>query len=170
MITKSPIASSPTNPPEYGEYCRYLAKIVIQLVNAALKDNPQREWYFQSQTYLAPLINGDSLGDFAKEALEKKYPWNYVKKIVEEHVDLNQYWPCISYAELVSLYPCEVLSDSGALSEICDRILTKETKAVADYKKGKTASLNHLKGQVMKETKGKADINLVEKILKEKMI
>lgn len=143
------------------EFYRFLAKIVIQLVNSALKDSPQREWYFKFP---------HDLGEFAHAALEKKYPWSYVKKIVDLHVDLNQYWPCITYAELVSLYPCEVLSDDGALSEICDKVLTLNPKSVADYKKGKTASLNHLKGAVMRETKGKADVQKVESILKEKLI
>lgn len=155
---------------EYGEFFRYLAKIIINLVSPALKDNPQREWYLQSQTYLAPIINGDSIGNFAQLALDKKYPWSYVKKIIDMHIDGNQYWPCVSFEDLVSLFPCEILSDSGALEKICESILAKEPKAIADYKKGKTNSLNHLKGLVMRETKGKADIQMVEKILKEKMI
>lgn len=150
----------PNMPQENGDFYRYLAKIVIQLVNGALKDDPQREWYF--------LIPSD-LGQFAQTAMEKKYPWSYVKKLVDLHVDNNKYCPCITYAELQELYPCEVLSDLGALEEICLRILEKEPKAVADYKKGKTASLNHLKGLVMRETKGKADIKKVEEILVCKM-
>jgi Asp-tRNA(Asn)/Glu-tRNA(Gln) amidotransferase B subunit len=156
--------------PEQVEFNRYLAKILIQLVNAALKDNPQRDWYFDSQTHIAPLIEKADLGPFAKRALDKKYPWAYVKKIVDLHIDSNQYWPCITYAELEELYPCEVLSDDGALNEICDKVLANNPKSITDYKKGKLNALNHLKGQVMRETKGKADISKVEAILKDKMI
>lgn len=137
---------------------------MIQLVSPPLKESEWRQWYFDTQT-----IFGD-LGWFAQLCFDKKYPWSYVKKIVDLHVDNNMYWPCITYAELHELYPCEVLSDDGALSEICTRILDKEPKAVADYKKGKLASLNHLKGLVMRETKGKADIQKVELLLKSKMI
>ena len=36
---------------------------------------------------------------------------------------------------------------------------------VSDYKSGKTAALNFLKGQVMKLSKGKANPNLVGEIL-----
>ncbi len=86
------------------------------------------------------------------------------------HVDLNQYWPCISYTDLMSLHPYESLSDDGALNVICDKVLANNPKSIIDYKKGKLNALNHLKGQVMKETKGKADIQKVESILKEKMI
>jgi Asp-tRNA(Asn)/Glu-tRNA(Gln) amidotransferase B subunit len=144
-----------------GEYYRYLANITINIINGVLKDDPQREWYF--------LLPSD-LGEFAQTAMEKKYPWSYVKKMVEMHVDNNKYCPCITYAELQQLYPCEVINDAGVLHEICDRILDKEPKSIADYKKGKTAALNHLKGLVMRETKGKADIHQVELLLKAKMI
>ena len=112
----------------------------------------------------------DKFFEAIDKALDKKYSWAYVKKIVDLHIDSNQYWPCITYAELEELYPCEVLSDDGALNEICDKVLANNPKSITDYKKGKLNALNYLKGQVMRETKGKADINKVEAILKDKMI
>jgi Asp-tRNA(Asn)/Glu-tRNA(Gln) amidotransferase B subunit len=154
----------------YFDYCGIIAKILIQLVNPALKDSEQRDWYFLSQTYLAPFITGNDLGALAKPSADNKYPWAYVKKIVDMHIDLNQYWPCISYTDLMSLYPCDTLSDDGALNIICDKILANNPDSIKDYKKGKLNALNHLKGQVMKETKGKADIQKVELLLKSKMI
>lgn len=143
------------------EYYQFLAKIIIQLVSPALKDNPNREWY---------LAHYHDLGPFAQQALDKQYPWSFVKKIVEMHVDLNQYAPCITYEELLQLNPCEVLNDVGALEIICAKIIESQPQAVADYKKGKDAALNRLKGLVMKESKGKADIQKVEAILKAKLI
>jgi len=86
------------------------------------------------------------------------------------HVDLNQYYPCITYKELVSVYPCDTLSDDDALNIICDKVLKDNPKSIIDYNKGKLNALNHLKGQVMKESKGKADIQKVELLLKSKMI
>ena len=168
-ITNLLPASLPMTPPnsitaDKGDFYRLLAKIIIQCVSPPLKDHEMRNWYFLTQSLV-----GD-LGDFAQTALDKAYPWSYLHKMVEIHVDLNMYHPCISFAELQQLYPCEVLSDSGALSTICDKVLSEDPKAIADYKKGKLAALNHLKGKVMKETKGKADIQKVEAILKEKMI
>lgn len=140
---------------------RFLAKIIIQIVHPELKDDKQRLWY------LALPYN---LRDFAATAMEKKYPWSYVKDIVVKHIDMNlRMAPGISFEELQQQFPCEVISDSGALSEICDKVLTLEAKSVADYKKGKVAALNHLKGKVMRETKGKADIAKVEELLKAKM-
>lgn len=151
----------PNVPKEDGEFYRYLAKIIINIVSGALKDDPQREWY---------LMLPSDLGEFARKALEQKYPWAYVKKIVEMHVDNNKYWPCITFAELQELYPCEVISDFGALHIICDKVLADQPHAVQDYKKGKLAAMNRLKGLVMKETKGKADISIVERMLIDKML
>jgi len=154
----------------YYDYCGIIAKIIIQLVHPTLKDNPQRDWYFHSQTHIASFINGNDLGALAKASIDHKYPWSYVKKIVEQHIDLNQYWPCITYQELMSLHPCDTLSDDSVLNTICDKVLANNPNSIKDYKKGKLNSINHLKGQVMKETKGKADITKVEAILKEKII
>ncbi len=145
-----------------GEFYRLLAKIIIQIINPALKDYPEQKTWYLSMPH--------DLAYFTQLVLDKKYPWSYIKRIVEMHVDNNMYWPCITYAELYELFPCEVLSNSGELETICDKILSTQPKAIADYKKGKIASLNHLKGLVMRETKGKADIQKVEQILKEKMI
>jgi aspartyl-tRNA(Asn)/glutamyl-tRNA(Gln) amidotransferase subunit B len=48
-------------------------------------------------------------------------------------------------------------------------VLANNPKSIADYKKGKLNALNHLKGQVMRETKGKADIGVVTKIMLDKL-
>lgn len=163
MTMNSPTASSPTTPPdaEYGEFCRFLAKVIVQLVSPPLKESEQRAFY---------LACPSDLGLFAAFASKNKWPWSYVKSIVDMHIDCNSYWPCITYEELVSLFPCEVVSDDGILHEYCNKVLTDNPKSIVDYKKGKVNALNHLKGQVMRLSKGKADIQKVELLLKSKMI
>ena len=56
-------------------------------------------------------------------------------------------------------------SDAGAIEAICDQVIAANPKAVAEYKAGKTASINFLKGQVMKLSQGKANPNVVGEIL-----
>lgn len=153
----------------YGEYCRYLAKVIINLVHPKLKaeneiDPGVEELYFFWQRFME-----NDFPCFIQMCIAEKYPWSYVRKIVEMHVDCNLYWPCITYRELWELYPCEVVSDDGALNEYCQQVLTANPKSIVDYKKGKLNALNHLKGQVMRLTKGRADILKVETILKSKM-
>ena len=152
----------------YGDYCRLAAKIIIQIINTILKDekgndSDTRDFYLATQCF-------HDLGWFTEQSLVNKYPWDYVKKIVTQHVESNQYWPCVTYAELVSLFPCEVVSNDDILNTICEKILADNPKSIIDFKKGKLNALNHLKGQVMRESKGKADIQKVEAILKERML
>ncbi|MDI3328458.1 MAG: Asp-tRNA(Asn)/Glu-tRNA(Gln) amidotransferase subunit GatB [Alicyclobacillaceae bacterium] len=61
------------------------------------------------------------------------------------------------------------ISDEGALAAIVDKVIEANPKSVADYKGGKEKALGALVGQVMKETKGKANPQLVNKLLKERL-
>ncbi len=61
------------------------------------------------------------------------------------------------------------VSDTGAIEKFCDEAITANPNPVADYKAGKVAALNSLKGQVMKLSKGKANPALVGEILERKL-
>ena len=62
-------------------------------------------------------------------------------------------------------------NDLGALEEIVNTVLEKpETqKAQSDFRAGQEKVLGFLVGQVMKESKGKANPSAVQKILREKL-
>jgi aspartyl-tRNA(Asn)/glutamyl-tRNA(Gln) amidotransferase subunit B len=63
----------------------------------------------------------------------------------------------------------EQLSDAGAIEAICDQVIAANPKPAADFKAGNAASLNFLKGQVMKLSKGKANPALAGEILERKL-
>jgi aspartyl-tRNA(Asn)/glutamyl-tRNA(Gln) amidotransferase subunit B len=63
----------------------------------------------------------------------------------------------------------EQLSDVGAIEKFCDEVIAANPKPAADFKAGNAASLNFLKGQVMKLSKGKANPQLVGEILERKL-
>jgi aspartyl-tRNA(Asn)/glutamyl-tRNA(Gln) amidotransferase subunit B len=63
----------------------------------------------------------------------------------------------------------EQLSDTSALEKICDEVIAANAKPAADFKAGNAASLNFLKGQVMKLSKGKANPQLAGEILEKKL-
>lgn len=56
-------------------------------------------------------------------------------------------------------------SDLGALEALCKEVMEANPKAVAEYKAGKTASINFLKGQAMKRSQGKANPNIIGEVL-----
>ncbi len=61
------------------------------------------------------------------------------------------------------------LSDASAIATIVDQVLAAQPKAVTDYNAGNTRALEALFGAVMKQTKGKADPQVVRKVLTEKL-
>jgi len=56
-------------------------------------------------------------------------------------------------------------SDLGAIESLCCEVIAANPKSVEDYRAGKAAAINFLKGQVMKLSKGKANPNLVGEML-----
>jgi len=63
----------------------------------------------------------------------------------------------------------EQLTDTTAVEKICDEVIAANPKPAADFKAGNAASLNFLKGQVMKLSKGKANPQMVGEILERKL-
>ena len=63
----------------------------------------------------------------------------------------------------------EQLSDESAIEAFCDQVIAANPKPAADFKAGNAASLNFLKGQVMKLSKGKANPQLAGEILQRKL-
>ena len=63
----------------------------------------------------------------------------------------------------------EQLSDTGALESIVDQVVANNPKPASDFRAGNVASLNFLKGQVMKLSKGKANPQLAGEILERKL-
>jgi len=61
------------------------------------------------------------------------------------------------------------VSDTGAIEKLCDEAIAASPGPVADYRAGKVAALNALKGYVMKLSKGKANPALAGEILERKL-
>ncbi len=61
------------------------------------------------------------------------------------------------------------VSDTSAIEAFCDQAIDANPGPAADFKAGKDAALNFLKGQVMKLSKGKANPGLVGDILARKL-
>ncbi len=72
-------------------------------------------------------------------------------------------------ASIVKEKGIEQVSDAGALEELCDQVIAAHPKPAADFRAGNAASLNFLKGQAMKLSKGKANPRLIDGILKRRL-
>lgn len=61
------------------------------------------------------------------------------------------------------------ISDSGELEAMVDEVLAANEKSVTDFKAGKDRALKHLMGQVMKASRGKANPQAVQEMIKNKL-
>ena len=61
------------------------------------------------------------------------------------------------------------ISDEGAIKEVVLKILENNPQSIADYKGGKDKALGFLVGQAMKETKGKANPQMLNKMFLEEL-
>ncbi len=74
-----------------------------------------------------------------------------------------------SAAEIVKEKGLEQVSDSGAIEALADEVIAANPGPAADFRAGKEAALNFLKGQVMKLSKGKANPAMAGEILAKKL-
>ncbi|MBH5320234.1 Asp-tRNA(Asn)/Glu-tRNA(Gln) amidotransferase subunit GatB [Paenibacillus sp. GSMTC-2017] len=61
------------------------------------------------------------------------------------------------------------ISDEGAILAIVDAIIEKNPQSVEDFRAGKEKAIGFLVGQIMKETRGKANPALVNKLLLDRL-
>jgi len=72
-------------------------------------------------------------------------------------------------AEIVREKGLQQITDSDQIEEIIDAVLEANPEPVESYRRGKTKALAFLVGQVMKQTKGKANPQLVNEMLRQKL-
>ena len=71
--------------------------------------------------------------------------------------------------EIIERRGLRQISDSALIEKLVDDVLASNAKQVQDYRAGKEKAFNSLVGQVMKATKGKADPELVNRVLRRKL-
>lgn len=102
------------------------------------------------------------LGDLLELIGEGKISNNIGKKVLRDMFDTGK-----SPNKIVKEKGLIQISDEGALKEIVEKVIEKNEQSVIDYKDGKDRALGFLVGQVMKETRGKANPQLANKLILE---
>ena len=105
--------------------------------------------------YLAKLVllieKGTISGTIAKKVFEKMFSQSKDPELIVKEEGL------------------EVVSDEGALVSVVKKIPESNPQSIEDYRSGKEKAFGFLVGQAMKETKGKANPQLINKILKDEL-
>ncbi len=71
--------------------------------------------------------------------------------------------------QVISAKGLKQISDGGEIEKIVDQVIAANPQQVADYRSGKEKAFNSLVGQAMKATKGKANPQQVNEILKRRL-
>ncbi len=95
--------------------------------------------------------NGTISGKIGKTVFKEMYETGKAPKHIVEEKGLVQ------------------ITDTKAIEEMIDKIIQNNPKAVEQYKSGKKNTIGFFVGQVMKETKGKANPKIVNEILAKKL-
>jgi len=61
------------------------------------------------------------------------------------------------------------ITDTKAIEEVIDKVIAANPAIVAEIKGGKVQAMGFMTGQIMKESKGKANPQLVNELLKKKL-
>ena len=87
------------------------------------------------------------------------------KKVLEEMFEDSTKMP----SKIIEEKGWVQISDEGAIKEVVLKILEANAQSVADYKAGKDKALGFLVGQAMKETRGKANPQMLNKMFIEEI-
>ena len=124
-----------------------------------VSDNPIADSHVTSKT-LAQLVARIQDGTLSVKMAKEVFAdlWNEPLESQGRTVD-----------DIIAAKGLKQISDSGELEKIVDQVLAANVQQVADFRAGKEKAFNSLVGQVMKASRGKANPQQVNDILRRKL-
>ena len=147
---------------DYFEECVSLGmdkKIVANYLIVQIIAHLNKEAISLNEFYLKPNLLNQIISELEKGNISSKQAKDIFNKALEEEKEPKNF---------ISKDNAQI-SDSNELTIIIDNILKNNTSQVEAYKGGKTNLFDYFVGQVMKETRGKANPSLTKEILKDKL-
>ncbi|MGQ9571864.1 MAG: Asp-tRNA(Asn)/Glu-tRNA(Gln) amidotransferase subunit GatB [Dehalococcoidia bacterium] len=127
-----------------GDFARLLNAANMEIEDALVKP--------QHITQMLDIIDSGMIsGKIAKTVFEEMFKTGKLPSQIVEEAGLTQ------------------ISASDELATVVEKVLAANAKAVADYQSGKQEALRFLIGQVMRETRGRANPDLVNDILRRRL-
>ena len=147
---------------DYFEECVSLGmdkKIAANYLIVQIIAYLNKETISLNEFYLKPNLLNQIISELEKGNISSKQAKDIFNKALEEEKEPKNF---------ISKDNAQI-SDSNELTIIIDNILSNNTLQVEAYKGGKTNLFDYFVGQVMKETRGKANPSLTKEILKDKL-
>lgn len=136
----------------YKAVCNWLTSDIARILNEKEMEPEQIPFTAEELAEFVKIIdNGEISTKIGKTVLEEMFENpRSPKKIVEEKGLLQ-------------------ISDEASIRKVVDDVLSKNPQSIIDYKNGKDRALGYLVGQAMKETHGKANPQLLNKLFLENL-
>ena len=109
-------------------------------------------------------FSGEDLGELVKLIDDGKISSAIAKKVLEEMFESSA-----KPSKIIEEKGWIQISDEGEIKKIVLEILENNPQSISDYKAGKDRALGFLVGQAMKQTKGKANPQLLNKLFLEEL-
>ncbi|HKM40179.1 MAG TPA: Asp-tRNA(Asn)/Glu-tRNA(Gln) amidotransferase GatCAB subunit B, partial [bacterium] len=138
--------------PDAKAVSNWIMSEVLRLLNVEgkeIQDTPLLPSYVAKTLQL--IKDGTISGRIAKEVFEEAFHKGEDPEIIVKTRGLIQ------------------ISDESELNQLVAQVVKDHPNAVEDYRQGKDKALGFLVGQIMKATRGKANPQLVNKLIKEKL-
>lgn len=147
---------------EYFEECLNLnidAKSAVNWITTQILGYINKEEIDIKEIFLTPKRLSDLLKYVNDGTISSKQAKEIFMKVIEEQKEVQDF---------ISKENSQI-SDNTELTKIIDNILASNPNQIEAYKNGKTNLFDFFVGQVMKETRGKANPNLTKEILNKKL-
>ena len=128
--------------------------IITQILGYINKNNSNI-----NDLYLTPKRLKDLIDELNKKTISSKQAKEIFEKIIEEKKEVKDF---------ISKENAQI-SDQDELTKIIEEILANNEAQIEEYKNGRTNIFDYFVGQVMKQTRGKANPVLTKEILTEKL-
>jgi aspartyl-tRNA(Asn)/glutamyl-tRNA(Gln) amidotransferase subunit B len=109
-------------------------------------------------------VSAERLGNLVAEIKKTGLPATKAREVFAAML-VNSSEP----AEIIKKLGFSVVSDEGQLREMIRKAIAANPQAAADFKAGKVKAADRIKGAVMKETKGMANAETVNRLLMEEL-
>jgi aspartyl-tRNA(Asn)/glutamyl-tRNA(Gln) amidotransferase subunit B len=109
-------------------------------------------------------VSAERLGGLVAEVRKTGLPANKAREVFAAMLAASG-----EAAEVIARLGIAVISDEGQLRELVRKAIAANPQAAADFKAGKVKAADRIKGAVMKETKGSANPEAVNRLLLEEL-
>lgn len=136
----------------YKAVCNWLTSDIARILNEKEMEPEQIPFTAEELAEFVKIIdNGEISTKIGKTVLEEMFENPRSPKRIVEEKGLLQ------------------ISDEASIRKVVDDVLSKNPQSIIDYKNGKDRALGYLVGQAMKETHGKANPQLLNKLFLENL-